>query len=175
MAKERGVSKKLYALAVKMETDGMKFYRDLADKVGAPLAKEMFKSFVKDEERHLQVVKAIFSGIPLVEVSRRFQPGTPAQRLQTAFSKAKGKGSRRVPAGLDEVRALELAMEMEKASYRIYHLEAEKVSSPSEKRILERLAREEGGHFEILNNSHAYLTDNGGWFIWQDHAIIDGG
>lgn len=175
MGKERGASKTLFRLAVRTEIDGARFYQELADRAEAPLAKAMFASFVKDEHRHLEVIEAIFAGVPAGRISRLFRPGMPAKRLQTIFAKHKGKAVRRVPATASEVDAIRLALEMEKKSFELYHHEAEKVTVEAEKKILRRLALEENEHYEILSNTIAYLTDGGNWFIYRDHGIMDGG
>lgn len=175
MTRERGVSKTLFRLAVKTETDGARFYQELAERVASPMAKAMLLSFVKDEHRHLEVVKAIFSGVPAAQVSRRFRSGMPAQRLQTVFEKYRGTVAKRVPATAGEVDALRAALVMERKSFELYHGEAEKVTAAAEKKILTRLALEENEHYEILSNTLSYLTDSGNWFIYQDHGIMDGG
>jgi rubrerythrin len=176
MAKERGISKTLFRLAIRNETDGAQLYQELADRAAAPLAKAMFASFVKDEQRHLEVVKAIFEGATPGQAGRRFRPGMPAKRLQSVFEKFRGaKGAERFPALATDVDALLLALEMEKMSFQLYRDEAAKVTGEAERKILIRLAAEENEHYEILSNTVMYLTDSGNWFIYKDHGIMDGG
>ena len=42
----------IISTAIKFETEGRDFYLETAKKATNPLAREMFESFARDEERH---------------------------------------------------------------------------------------------------------------------------
>jgi len=85
--------KKAVETAIKMETDAIAFYKEAAKNTKHVFGREMFKGFVKDETRHLKMLKNIFNGLGIEADFHR-----PKEAVQTVFSKLKNKMMRRVKA-----------------------------------------------------------------------------
>jgi rubrerythrin len=156
-------------LARKMEMDGARFYSDAARKATHAQAKRLFESFSKDEERHLGIVESIAKGLG-VDVKKM---PMPSESIKTVFSKA-DPGATAGEATADELSAIKTALEMERDSYRLYNDACSKATDETRKSIFRRLAAEENQHFEMLQNTEEYLTDNKKWFLWKEAGLLTG-
>jgi len=155
--------------AKRMETDAMAFYTEAASKVFHPFGKRLFESLVKDEARHLQLLKDILRGLdidPKVEC---------IGDVETIFSDLKDQMMNHISASTDEKEALKIALQMEKEGYNYYKDASEKAEDPKEKKLFEVLTKEEERHYQILNNTYNYLEDTGNWFMWEELSIVEGG
>lgn len=160
--------------AIKMEKDGIDFYEKAADKSSHPFGKEMFLSFMKDEERHLNVLENILTDMDFSGFEKYFDK-TPREEIKTVFNQIKGEIKKRVTASPDELEVLKIGMKMEDESVRFYQNWFDKISSEQAKKLLARLVLEEKEHYKILENTHSFLKDSGKWFLWEEKALIDGG
>jgi len=157
-------------LARKMETDGIKFYADAALKAANPQAKRLFESFSEDEERHLGIIGDIAKGIG-VNVD---DMSMPKESIQTAFSQTDAQARERQQVTADETRAIEIAMEMERDSYRVYQNAGSEAEDQTHKSLFGRLASEENQHYEMLENTQQYLGDTQKWFLWNEWGLLTG-
>jgi rubrerythrin len=163
-------------IAIKMEIDGIAFYRKAADKTKNPLGKKMFLSFIEDEKNHLKALDMIVKGVNFDLVGDIFKGSNPKERIKTVFSQAEeDKTLERQEADADELMAIEMAMELEKKGYDYYVEISENSENEEIKKLFKILANEENQHYTILQNSHTFLSDTGNWFIWEERAMIDGG
>ncbi len=156
--------------AMKMEEDAIRFYSEAAEKTAHPFGKKMFHSFALDEKRHLEMLKGIFEGLNI-----EIREGDPGEAVKSIFETMKSGMMERIKATTDEINALKMALEMEKEGFEYYKKITAGTSDEKEKALFQRLAREEEKHYSILQNTHAFLADTGNWFMWDEHAIVDGG
>jgi len=171
-------SSQIINAAIKMEKDGIDFYKKSADKVSHPFGKEMFLSFMKDEERHLNTLKEILTDLDFSDFEKYFDK-TPQEEIKTVFNQIKDEMKKEVTAGPDELEILEIGMKMEDKSVGFYQNWLEETSikkaNKKAKKLLERLVLEEKEHYKILENTYSFLKDSGKWFLWEEKALIDGG
>jgi len=160
----------VFQLARKMEMDGVKFYHDAAKKAANPQAKRLFESFALDEERHLRIVADLAKGKGVDVESMPM----PAESIKTVFTEADAEAAAAQQATADETKAIRMAMEMERESYRLYDDAARRGDSEDIKVIFKRLAQEENQHYAMLENTQEYLTDNKKWFLWNEWALLTG-
>jgi rubrerythrin len=157
-------------LAIKQETDGIAFYRKAAEKTAHPVGKKMFLSIIEDEKRHLEALSRI-----LKELDMTYESASPMEHVKTVFEENKDQMMERIPATADELEALKIALEMERASVLFYQRLASESREPKQKALFERLIPEEEEHFRIFNNTLSFLTDSGNWYMWDEYEIVDGG
>ncbi len=165
--------KEAIAQAVKMETDGMAFYRKAGETVKSPIGRMMFQSFVKDEENHLKIVNEILQDMFNRSVEEAFV-GTPASRIKSIFEENRESLNERLSADPGDIEALDMAMEMERKGYQLYHDASQRAEDEKLKALFSRLAGEEQAHFNMLQNNRDYLSDTGNWMIYEEHGIMDG-
>ena len=155
--------------AIKMETDAMKFYREAIKKTTHPLGKRIFEGFVVDELRHLKVLQDIMNDLD-VDVTTVH----PKQDIKTVFTELKDQMMDRVKATTDEIEAVKIALDFEKAGYHFYEKSAKEATGDKEKKLFETLTVEEKRHYELLENTHRFLEDTGDWVMWEEHGILEG-
>ncbi len=162
-------------IAIRMEEEGIRFYSKAAEQAEHPLAKKMFASLVKDEERH----RAIFQEMAEQEGVRpsradELEESSPAKRIQSIFKGATAKARKSFQSTDEVVQAIDFALGMEQKAYFFYAGAAKAMADAQEKEILLKIAEEENEHFRILNDTRLYLTYPEMWHIIQEKPVIDG-
>ncbi len=160
------------SVALKMEKDGMAFYREASEKTGNELGRKMFLSFVEDEKRHYAMIEALSRGL---KIDAQLKEAGPAERVKTIFEEAKENAASRLGSQPGDVDALKFALDMEDKGYEFYKDAAEAAGDADEKQLFETLAKEESQHHEILQNALSYLEETGDWFLWEEGGPIEGG
>ncbi len=157
-------------IAMKMETDSIKFYTEAAQKTKYPAGKKMFETVAEDEKRHLQMISDIIKGLDI-------KPGdvSPMRRVKTVFESMKEQMMKKVEASSDELEAFKIAMRMEQEGEAFYKKSMQEARTEKEKALFERLIEEERQHYQIFANTYYFLSNTGSWFLWEEHSIVDGG
>lgn len=157
-------------IAMKMETDSIKFYTEAAQKTKYPAGKKMFETITEDEKRHLQMISDIIKGLDI-----KPQDVSPMRRVKTVFESMKDQMMKKVEASQDELEAFKIAMRMEQEGEAFYKKSLDAAKTDKEKALFKRLIEEERQHYQIFANTYYFLHDTGSWFLWEEHAIVDGG
>jgi rubrerythrin len=156
-------------IAIKMEQDAIKFYKEAADKARHPVGKKMFLSITEDEKRHLQMLSQIFK-----DVNIKIAEVNPMQNVKTVFESMKDQMMERIAATNDELEAFKIAMHMEKEGIDFYQKAEQGAKAEKEKALFERLIREEQQHYAIFSNTYNFMIDTGNWYMWEEHSIVEG-
>ena len=156
-------------IAIKMETDAIKFYKAAADKTKNPVGKKMFLTAREDEKRHLNMLTQIFRGLDV-----KAGDVSPMKNIKTVFESMKNEMMQRVEATADELESFKIAMQMEKEGIEFYNKAASDAKSEKEKALFERLVEKEKEHYNIFANTYFFLSDTGIWFMWEEHSIVEG-
>jgi rubrerythrin len=139
------------------------FYQQAAEKTINPIGRRMFLSVMEDEKRHLED----FGRMPQERHAGACAYACPARIIKGFLE--------RIDAATDDVEALQIAMEMEKESIRLYKRLSEKVRSPEEKALFQNLLKEEQQRYAEFSDTCLFLSDSHSWFMWDEHSITDGG
>lgn len=156
-------------LALKMETDAIKFYSEAAEKVSHPVGKKMFLTIVEDEKAHVKMIDEVLKGLDLT-----IRESNPIKTVKTIFDELKDKMMQRVQAKNDDLEAFRIAMEMEKEGIEFYKKVKEEVNTEKEKKLFERLIFEEEQHYKIFAETYNFIKDTGNWFMWKEFSIVEG-
>jgi rubrerythrin len=164
---------------MQLERDGYKFYQEAAERASGKRGKNMFLGLAADEEKHLRLLmveyQALESGQGWIDPTLALEqeldldpanpdlPGEDYPEPSPIFSPA------RAPSLEGDIAALDFGMETEKLSYDLYAQAAQEATAAAAKEAYEILAQEENRHYEILQNSRNYLTDNKTW--WDDEEL----
>ena len=157
-------------IAIKMETDAIKFYKEAAERTNHDVGKKMFESITEDEKQHLHLLNQIFK-----EMDVKPTECTPMKNIKTIFQTMRDSMMKKVEATKDELDAFKIAMQMEKEGIEFYKNAEAEAKSEKEKALFARLVKEEEQHFDIFSNTYFFLSDTGNWFMWDEHSIVDGG
>lgn len=157
-------------IAIKMETDAIKFYKEAVEKCNHAVGKKMFLSIVEDEKRHLDMLSELLKGLDL-----KIREASPMKVMKTIFEEMKHEMMERVEATKDELEAFKIAADMEKHGIEFYKKAVSEAPTEKEKRLFERLVHEEEQHYAVFANTYFFMSDTGSWFMWEEHSIVDGG
>jgi rubrerythrin len=157
-------------IAMKMETDSIKFYTEAAEKTKYPAGKKMFQTITEDEKRHLEMIAQIIKGLNIA-----VKDVSPMKRVKTIFETMKNEMMKKVAATSDELEAFKIAMQMEQEGEAFYKKSLAAAKTEKEKALFTRLIEEERQHYQIFSNTYFFLSNTGSWFMWEEHSIVDGG
>ncbi|MDP3260117.1 MAG: ferritin family protein, partial [Thermodesulfovibrionales bacterium] len=156
-------------IAIKMETDAIKFYKAAADKTKNSVGKKMFLTVREDEKRHLNMLTQIFKGLDI-----KAGDVSPMKNIKTVFESMKNEMIKKVEATQNELEAFKIASQMEKEGIEFYRKALSETKTEKEKALFDRLIKEEEQHYSIFANSYSFLSDTGNWFMWEEHSIVEG-
>ncbi|MDP1758739.1 MAG: ferritin family protein [Thermodesulfovibrionales bacterium] len=156
-------------IAIKMETDAIKFYKEAADKTKNSVGKKMFLTVREDEKRHLNLLTQIFKGLDV-----KAGDVSPMKNIKTVFESMKNEMMKKIEATQNELEAFKIASQMEKEGIEFYRKALSETKTEKEKALFNRLIKEEEQHYSIFANSYSFLSDTGNWFMWEEHSIVEG-
>ncbi len=162
------IDKEALEIAVKMETDAMRFYREAYDKTSNPVAQKIFDEFIKAELRHLRMLNNIVSSIDGGE-----KLVYPTEDTVTIFSELRNQMLERVEATGNEIESIKIALDFEKEGYDFYKKRSEAAESEKERKLFKRLAAEEKKHYNFLEITYKFMEETGDWFKWDEIGILD--
>ncbi len=143
--------------AIKMEIDGEKYYRNLAEENKDNHLHGVFQKLAEDEKEHAQLLKQKEENKECT-----IQKSQPSQKASSVFQSMEEFKSeiRETPSQIDSYR---LALEKEKESIDLYTNLKEKAESGGDKEIYDFLIEEEKDHYNTINNLIALLTNAEDW------------
>ncbi|KKO19800.1 MAG: hypothetical protein DCC43_06970 [Candidatus Brocadia sp.] len=165
--------KEIKSIALQMETDGVKFYSELADKTLHPMGRAMFRSFVEDEKAHIKRLRALLSDHSGKSQAREKSQASPGERLVTIFKQMGEAAKKKVDAGANDIAAVKLAMELEEKGTAFYEKAARETEDAVERETYRFLAGEEKVHFSILKNTLDFLEKTALWEAEKEGRIYD--
>lgn len=156
--------------AVQLERDGREFYLDLAKRASNRLSRRMFESLADDETRHIEWIENLSPGAKNAEAANRDIYGRLCHIFQEVPETEKQKA-----ASQDDIKAVNLAVDMEEKSRLAYHRWMSESQSEEVRHLCKVLADAERFHRELLENTIEYLQRSGDWFMQEERWIFDGG
>ena len=151
--------------AIKGEEDGYRFYHLLSEKATNAEARRKLEGLRDDEARH----KAA-----LIEMYRQHVGGDVGELPEKGIAAlAEVFRSGRLDEKKTEMEFINLAIEAELAATRFYDAEKDKTDDTNLKSLLDQLAREEHGHYEILQAEKDALGGNYHWFGLGDGSPME--
>ncbi|MCX7920332.1 MAG: ferritin family protein [bacterium] len=164
--------------ALKLELDSAAFYQETAKKATNPLGKATFKSLIKEELGHIDMVKKAY--VTFTEAKnwkevKKLLPKKYDKTKQTIFQIKKAELTRKLDLNSDDLQALQTAMEIEREGYTFYAKAEQDTLDPIGKKFYAFLKEEENRHWELLENTYEYLKDPALWFAKEEKHSYDGG
>jgi rubrerythrin len=151
---ETGEFKQVLAGAICREIGARDFYRKIADSIRNAEGKERFTRLSGDEDGHRVKLEGWYEKL--------FGATYTPEKKELADAEIKGVN---VGEKAGAMEALDLAIHAEMRAEEFYAHQAELVERPELKKLLEQLAAEEHGHYELLLAERGTLT---GGFYWFD-------
>lgn len=152
---------------IQTEIQGLTFYRKAAARTGDPKGQEVFRSLMRDEEMHLRLLQVQYGALVdegrwlEMEQARELEPG---RAVATLFPQEDEALAALLPAGGDDLQALQLALDFEHRGYQMYRRQAEETTDPAGRALYEFLAAQEQKHYDFIHRALEYLQTQGAWF-----------
>ena len=142
-----------YEYALKVEKDGEKYYRELAEKAPYTGLKMVFKILANEEVKHHKVIKDMMknSDIDVKKLDIILDTTTIYESLSV--------DKENVNFNTDEIKFYEEAIAREDGAQKFYLERAKELKSENERQVFLKLAEEEGKHSEVLQNILDYIQE----------------
>ncbi|MBI5778426.1 MAG: ferritin family protein [Planctomycetes bacterium] len=149
---------KWLGLAIASEKAALDDYLEYAHLAQDKTGKDMFIKLAQDEFRHMTILETererLQAGRAWLSVKI---PASPVEQAITRLD----KNTSAAQAG--ETQVLELALKAEKKAGEFYLAQSGKVDSPAACALLQRLARMENAHYQILQAELDNINKTGFW------------
>lgn len=155
-----------WQVAMKMERDGEKFYRGLAEKAVNPGLREIVNQLASDEAKHYEV----FCNMQQ----------SPGEYEKTALSTTDGNIFKQIIVkntfdhlDTSQLELYQKAMESEQQSQEFYLAEATRTQDPNQRNIYQRIAAEEEQHYFLLHNIYELMLRPQTWVENGEFVHLD--
>ena len=169
---QRGILRR----GMSLERDGYRFYTLVAERAFDERGRRMFLDLAAQEGDHLRLLVAEYQAL---EAGRGWLPYEEAMGMDLALDVASPDLPGEEPPdplpvftpereiSLEgDVAALEFGMETEQISRELYAQGARTTDDPLAREAYEFLTHQEEAHYQLLQNTRDYLTQNETW--WDD-------
>lgn len=148
----------VYEYAMKVEVEGERYYRDLAQKTDDAGLKQVLTMLADEEVKHFKAFEAMRNNqaIPVEPVVDVFE------NAKTIFQKLKEEGTC-ASFDKDQIDFYEHALSLEERSYEFYTQKAAELDNPEQKAAFLRIAEEEQQHKALMENLIEYITHPERW------------
>jgi rubrerythrin len=171
MAKKTDERVSILLAAMAVEEFGIDYYGRLAKCIPEPEGKALMKSLGRDEENHRKRIEAEL--IRVLEGTNAHAAGPSKEILGIVpsgpFPFPEENNCLRIE---DEIKALEIGIEVEKRSIEMYSNAAGKVAEKKLKELLILLQGIEEGHLKLLEENMHMLRTEGAWYGYS--PILEG-
>lgn len=134
----------LFDIAIRMETEGAAFYRDLASKVSGEGFKSIFTMLAEDEERHKAIFEAMKSDLSV--------PASTPDASVRASGIFKHIPQDDLLAEKSQLSLYEEALEIELKSIEYYSEQLDSAIDAKQKRALAKIIEEERRHYDLIDD-----------------------
>jgi rubrerythrin len=146
----------LIDIAIKMEREGIAFYKRLSKLVNSEETREIFLGFAAEEEKHadlFQKMKKVESNKTAIEDSELISILNEIN-LQEVLPEPKEKSVEKI----HPLNAIKIGMKAEKSTVKFYKKLSGKLKDNENRDILSGLIKEEKRHYEELKEMHITRT-----------------
>lgn len=138
-------------LAIKTEKDSMDFYRKAASATGISRAKKVFRVLADEEKDHLESFFKFYKGGEFGDLQTFV--ASPPDKTAAGYAALK----KAIDRETHEQKALEIALQEEKAIIERYTQLAGDIVDPHVRGIFERVISETRKHYEMIEAEYAHL------------------
>ncbi len=155
--------------AIEVEKAGLRNYLEFARNTGDITGKNMFITLARDELEHMVILENQLEnlrdrkGWQRVNIKR-----SEVEKLVPALdSIQKRKGA----SGLQQVDALEVALDQEKRSIEFYEEQMKNVGTEEARKMFEKLVEMEKAHYKLISSQLDYIKQTGFWFDIPEFSL----
>ena len=166
MANKFKDQKEALALSIEMEKEGYSFYKKTAENAADEMTKDVFEFLAKEELKHIDAIKTYYDAeIANSKVDIASIKGSQAHEdAKKAILNLFEGLDKKVPVDKPDLEAYRFARDFEKNGERFYREAASEATDPNVIKLFEFLVEEELRHFQMIDDSLAYLENPAEWF-----------
>ena len=138
-------------LAIQAEKDSMDFYRKAASVTKNERAKKVFRLLAEEEAEHLKSFFDLYKGEEFGNL-QTFMASPPDKSSATMLALKKA-----IDKETHEQKALEIALQEEKACIEQYTQFAKDIVDPLVRGIFERVVKETRKHYDLIESEYAHV------------------
>jgi rubrerythrin len=168
--------KEALAMAIDMEKEGHSFYIKTAEKATDKMTKQVFDFLANEELKHIESIKTFYDAEiagKKTDFDKLLGGRTPEIAKQAIFNLFKNL-EKIVPADKPDMDAYSFARDFEKKGEHFYREAAEKASDADIIKLFQFLVEEEQRHFQMIDDSMAFLENPQEWFHRQEKWHVEG-
>lgn len=148
----------MFEFAMKMEQEGEKFYRELADKTKNAGLKQIFTYLADEEVKHYKLFKGM-----LERQGVEYESSDILVDSKNIFSEMKESGAVDVSGDTSQLESYKFALEMEEKAYTFFEEKCAEATDPKEKKFLEVIAQEERRHYRLIEGIIEFISQPETW------------
>ena len=157
------VDMELFDVAIKMETEGAAFYRDLARKTSSEGFRNIFTMLAEDEDRHKATFEAMKANTSV--------PASTSDASVRATEIFKQFSKEDFLAEENQLSLYEEALEIELKSIEFYSEQHEAVTDVKQKRALAKIIEEERRHYDLLDDIIVMVERPDSWVEHAEFGV----
>ncbi|NQT46970.1 MAG: ferritin family protein [Candidatus Omnitrophica bacterium] len=165
------------SISLEMEKKGYDFYMKAANKSTNELGKKTFAALAEDEKRHAEAIEKYQESISGGKASPQLKTAVASHKNikeRLLFGKSEAERLKDLSVDADELKAYDVAMQLEKDGRDYYKKALESLEDEKVKDLYKFLISEEEAHFDIIFRTAEYLKDPGGWFAKEEGHFFEG-
>jgi len=164
--------KEAITTAIQMEKDGYAFYTKASAQTSSPSGSKIFEGLAKDELLHLEVFKRLFSN-EIGEVEYQLLANSSKKYAELTVFPKDLKSQKGASPDINDLDALNAAMNSEKEAINYYSGILEKVDNKNVARIIQEIIHQEKNHYFILQEEFNYIGKTGYWYEMDSLSLED--
>ena len=146
----------IFEYALQMEKDGESFYREIAKKTGNEGLQTILTMLADEEVKHYKALES------MKQNKYQMTETNVLDDARNIFIKMKDQDETFEP-GQEQAELYARAQEIEKKSQQFYQEKASQTDKDDQKKLFERLAKEEEKHYFLLDNIIAFVSRPKQW------------
>ena len=158
----------IFDYALQMEKDGEQFYREIAKKTGNKGLQTILTMLADEEVKHYQTIES------MKQNKYQMTETTVLNDARNIFIEMKEQGER-FESGQEQAELYARAQLIEKKSQQFYQEKARQTDKDDQKKLFERLAKEEEKHYFLLENIIEFVSrpkqwlENAEWYHLEEY------
>ncbi len=158
-------------IAYRTEIDGYVFYKKAAAMVDDARGRNIFTHLAKEELDHMSVVAAIAESLKEGEGWKSYETALKAGKKGAPVFPEENELTRRLVQGQDDVKAVEIGIEIEERAVDFYAKLLGMAEGPDEKVVLTKLLEMEKNHLKLLRWERESLVGTGFWCDMMEFSV----
>jgi rubrerythrin len=153
---------RILKMAVEIEKNGLATFKRFADQTKNETGKRIFLRLAKDEEEHRRILE---KQMQMLSEGKAWEDiDIPRSEIETIAPTIREKQQRTTgEAGLAELDALKIALDLERKAAQFFREHADATSEQKARALFERLADWEDAHYDLIQAELDSINHTGMW------------